>query len=122
MKNLKENYKKACNDYAREFCKKHGYEFSEFDWVANMPGTLINIADYFVDMVTIIYDVENDVPEDKFLKWYDYSLRAGTYGIITPNFSSWVKGCPIRSEEDLNRIEKMRERINELEKELKEFI
>ncbi|MDR3266239.1 MAG: hypothetical protein LBT24_01535 [Tannerella sp.] len=120
-KKLKENYEKACNDYARAFCDKHGYDYSETYWVGT-PGSILSVCDYDVDMETIIQDIELEAKKEEFLRWYDYCLRLGMLSVLTPNFSSWVRGCPRRSEKEIKKLEDKKKRIEELKNELEKLI
>ena len=116
---LKANYKNACQDYLQAFCEKHEYDFDDTDWVGDQPGSIAAIADYFVDMQTIIDDIELEAPEEEFLKWYDYCLEMRSFDAeSTPNFQSWVKGCPRRSQEEINSLKSLREKIEGLKSEL----
>ena len=97
-------YRQACNQYLALFCDKHGYDLRDAEWVAGEPGDIATIGDYFVSMRTIIDDLEMDAPEEEFIRWYDYCLEANDLGIASPNFRSWVKGCPRIPEERLQRL------------------
>ena len=93
MTQLWENYKKACNDYLQAFCQKHDFDFNGVDtgWVADKPGTIVEIGDYFVSIEDIIVDIEQNIPEEKFLEYYDWSLNDG----CNWNYETWLRGGPI---------------------------
>ena len=103
----KEYFVKGCNEYLRLFCEKHEYDYEEAkeSWVANCVGDITCVGDIFVGMQTIITDIEMDAPEDEFLKWYDYNLVAHEFGFATPNFESWLRGCPRVSEETFKKLQ-----------------
>ena len=103
----KEYFVKGCNEYLRLFCEKHDYDYEEAkeSWVANCVGDVTCVGDIFVGMQTIITDIEMDAPEDEFVKWYDYNLVAHEFGFNTPNFESWLKGCPRVSEETFKKLQ-----------------
>lgn len=109
---LFENYKKACNDYLHAFCSKHDFQYEEDCWVADQPGTIALIGDYFVGMDSIITDIEEDTPEDEFIKWYDWTLMDGN----NMNYSTWLKRNEPKEGVDLS------EKINEFKKYLEESI
>jgi hypothetical protein len=69
-------------------------------------------------MATITEDIDTNAPDEAFIRWYDYCLRAGTLTLMTPNFRSWLKGCPVRSDEELAELEYKQCRINELKETL----
>ena len=99
----REYFVKGCNEYLRLFCEKHDYDYEEAkeSWVANCVGDVTCVGDIFVGMQTIITDIEMDAPEEEFIKWYDYNLVAHEFGFTTPNFESWLRGCPRVSEDTL---------------------
>jgi hypothetical protein len=101
-------YRQVCNQYLALFCEKHGYDLHDAEWVGGEPGDIATIGDYYVGMRTIIDDLEMDAPEEEFIKWYDYCLEAHDLGITSPNFRSWVKGCPRIPEERLQRLRDLR--------------
>ena len=106
------------------FCEKHDYNYEDAkdSWVANEVGGIVCVNDYFVDMQTIIDDVDLATTEDEFLKWYDYCLEAAEFGLTTPNYKSWVKGCPRTSKESFDNIRAIKhnlERAIEIEKNLR---
>lgn len=115
-------YRQACNQYLALFCKKHGFSTCDTYSVGDEPGDIATIGDYYVDMRTIIDDLEMDAPEEEFIKWYDYCLEAHDLGIASPNFRSWVKGCPRIPEERLQRLRDLRGALlEETERLKKEF-
>lgn len=106
-------YRQACNQYLALFCEKHGYDLHDAEWVGGEPGDIATIGDYCVGLRTIIDDLEMDAPEEEFIRWYDYCLEAHDLGIESPNFRSWVKGCPRIPEERLQRLRDLRGALHE---------
>ena len=103
----REYFVKGCNEYLRLFCEKHDYDYEEAkeSWVANCVGDVTCVGDIFVGMQTIITDIEMDAPEEEFVKWYDYNLVAHEFGFTTPNFESWLRGCPRVSEDTFKKLQ-----------------
>lgn len=123
-KEARDLYNRGCNAYLQLFCEKHGYDYEDAkdSWVANEVGGIICVNDYFVDMATIITDVEHCSDNSEFLKWYDYCLQASEFDLTTPNYSSWLKGCPRTPKEsfdNLRSIKESLERAIEIEKNLR---
>lgn len=109
---LKSDYEKACNAYLKAFCEKHGYDYQDAaqSWVGGEVGGITECSDLFVNMENIIADIDLDVPKEEFIKYYDYCLRVGSidYGKIrTPNYRSWITGCPRLDEAQIVRLEKL---------------
>ena len=117
MTNLKQSYESICNEYIKAFAEKHEYECEPYS-----PSEIMCFGDYYVSMATIRTDIDMDAKEDEFIKWYDYTLRLGMLDCSgIPNFESWLKRCPIRSEEEILAMEATRRKIEDLENELKKM-
>lgn len=112
---------KGCNEYLRVFCEKHDFDFDEAkdSWVGGSIGEITMCGDYYVAMSTIIADIEMDAPEEEFVKWYDYNLVANEFGFTTPNFESWLKGCPRVSEETFKKLQALKDDLDDAIKEEK---
>jgi len=115
---IKENYNRACEAYLEDFCEKHGYDYEDNMWVGNHVGWIAEIADLYIGLDDIRTDIDNNVPEDEFIKWYDYSLRLGMLNAHYPNYESWLKNCPIKSEEEILAMEDLRNKIENLKSDL----
>ena len=111
----REYFVKGCNEYLRLFCEKHDFDYEEAkdSWVANCVGDVTCVGDIFVGMQTIITDIEMDAPEDEFIKWYDYNLVANEFGFTTPNFESWLRGCPRVSDETFNKLQALKNNLDD---------
>ena len=118
----REYFVKGCNEYLRLFCEKHDFDYEEAknSWVANCVGDVTCVGDVFVGMQTIIADIEMDAPEEEFIKWYDYNLVAHEFGFTTPNFESWLRGCPRVSEETFKKLQGLKNDLDDAIKEEKD--
>lgn len=120
----KAHWRDVCNEYLETFCKKHGYTYEPDMWVGDDPGGITEVCDMFVHLDDIRYDVDNDVPEDYFAKWYwkgleVYELTGKKY----MNYPSYCKGAPDGwTEERLEKIREANKRIKEKEEELRQLI
>ena len=124
---LRENYDKACNAYLQAFCEKHGFDYADTmrNWVNGDVGGAVECGDYIVSMNDIIADIDWDAPEDEYGKYYAYCLRVGSIGngeLKTPNYDSWLRGCPRMNEAQLTRLEELQQDIWRAESHLKEGI
>lgn len=124
MSKLRENYDNACNAYLKAFCDKHDFDYDDAkkSWVSNQPGTICMCGDFFVQMEDLILDVENEAEESEFFKWYDYSCECSELGIFSPNYGSWLKGCPRLSEQQKTSIRAAKNRVELAKKELEKCI
>lgn len=109
---LFENYQKACNDYLHAFCDKHDFPYEEDSWIANQPGTIAMVGDFFVGMDTIVTDINEDAPEEEFFKWYDWLMDKD----FNMTFSTWLKKDSISNGDNINLAEKIQD-FNDLLKE-----
>ena len=119
---LRKNYKKACNDYLRAFCEKHDFDFDDAYWIADDIGGVADCGSYTFDMATIKTDIDEDVPKEELMPWYDYILNALEFGLTTPNYHSWIHGCPRTSKEWFKKMRKQREDFENAIKEEKERV
>lgn len=117
---LRKNYKKACNDYLQAFCEKHDFDFDDAYWVADDVGGVADCSSYTFDMATIKTDIDEDAPKEELMPWYDYIVDALEFGLTTPNYHSWIHGCPRTSNEWFKKMRKQREDFENAIKEEKE--
>jgi hypothetical protein len=111
---VRKQYCLACEKYVELFCIKHGYPYEPFPWASGDVGGIACIGDYFVDMATIRVDIDENVREEEFIQWYDYCLEASEFGFTTPNFRSWVNGCPRVRQESLNKIKGLKDELHKM--------
>ena len=111
----REYFVKGCNEYLRLFCEKHDFDYEEAkeSWVGNCVGDVTYVGDYFVGLQSIIADIEHDAPEEEFIKWYDYNLVAHEFGFTTPNFESWLRGCPRVSDETFKKLQGLKNDLDD---------
>ena len=119
-KDLRENYKNACNAYLKVFCAKHDYSFEDDMWVGNEPGTVAACGDEFFNMETIKIDIDKNAPEEELLKWYSYTLEADEFHLPVPNYDHWLMGCPRTDNEWFENMREKRKKLAELIKEEQE--
>jgi transcription elongation factor Elf1 len=70
-----------------------------------------------------VAEMDTDAPEDEFLKWYDYCLELRLLGVeSTPNFRNWLKGCPRKSESEMEELRQAHQRVEDAKRILEELI
>lgn len=117
-------WKDVCNEYLDTFCEKHSYTYDKYVWLGGDPGTIANIGDLFVSMDDIRYDIDNDIPENYFEKWYwkgleVYELTGQKY----MNYPSYCEGAPDQwTAENLDKVREAKKRVEEAQKSLEEEI
>ena len=120
---LRLRYEDACNDYLRLFCEKHELDFDPDYWVAGDVGTIICINDhYYINFHDLKYDIDHNVDKSIFFEWCNYDVDMGMLEAQRINYPSWVKGAPRRSQEWIGEAYARRDKIRELEQQLKGYI
>jgi hypothetical protein len=119
----REYFEKGCNEYLRLFCEKHefDYELAKSEWAAGNVGTIVCCGDYFVSLGDMMTDIEQDAPKGEFGKWYEYAVDAHTLGITAPNYQSWLNGCPRCSQEEINRLFRLKKDFEDAVKEATKY-
>lgn len=110
---LSARYSLLANDYLKAFCDKHGFAFEDAkgSWVANNVGDVCFIGDFFVSYDEIRTDIDCDVPEAEFVKYYTYSMETADLGLKSPNYRNWLKGAPKLSDEQLKSLRKAKNEL-----------
>lgn len=102
---IRANYENACNDYLDAFCQKHG--FSDRYWIANRIGEIADCNGFYsVDMADIRTDIDEDVEDGEFFRWYEYCIDVASAGLTAPNYHSWLRGCPRYTKEEIKAMQK----------------
>ena len=96
---LKKNYDNACNAYLKAFCDKHDFYYEDAYWCGDDVGGIADCSSYTFDMATIRTDIDEGAPKDELMKYYDYLINASEFNLTTPNYHSWIHGCPRTSNE-----------------------
>ena len=117
-------WRDVCKEYLDTFCNKHEYTYDKYVWIGDDPGTVANIGDLFVGMDDIRYDVDNNIPESYFEKWYWKSLSVYELtGEKYMNYSSFCMGAPDNwPDERLDRVRAANRRLEQAKKEFDEEI
>lgn len=122
QKTRQERWNELCNEYLKEFCDKHEWQYEPDMWVAGNIGTIVMIGDMFVSMNNIRYDIDNNVPTDYFEKWYWKSIEISelTDGAENyMNYENYYKGAPdYWTEERIQKIRASKKRVEEAKNEL----
>lgn len=124
IKQLKQRWIEVCIKYVQEFCERHGYKYDPDTWVRGEVGTTIEIADMFISMDDIRYDVDNNIPSPDFETWYWKSLELYELGVKDyMNYSSYCEGAPdIWTEERVNKLRQSHKRLQEIREDFERAI
>ena len=118
----KDLYTRGCNEYLRLFCEKHDFDFEDAksSWVGGNVGDIVLCGDYYIGLQTIITDIDENAPEEEFIKHYDYCIDAAEFNLPQPNFHSWLRGCPRTSPEGFERLRAIKKTLEDAINEEKE--
>ena len=121
---LKEQWEKACNGYLVELLRMWELDAHYGYWIGDEVGGLYDYGDGMItiSMDNIIYCVENDVTQEKYMEWQEYCCDAAEFGFGTPNLKSWMRGCPRVSHETFERLRKLKADLNDAIKEEQERV
>lgn len=123
-----ERWRDICQEYLKLFCDKHEYSFEDCFWVADDYGTIACVSDMFISMEHIRYDIDNNIEETMFEKWYWKAIEIFELtGQDFMNYESFCKGAPdIWTEEKMEKLREAHMRVYEAEealrREIEEFI
>lgn len=122
--NIQERWRDICQEYLKLFCDKHEYSFEDCFWVADDYGTIACVSDMFISMEHIRYDIDNNIEETMFEKWYWKAIEIFELtGQDFMNYESFCKGAPdIWTEEKMEKLREAHMRVYEAEEALRQEI
>lgn len=88
-RNIKDSIEKLMNVYVTLFCDKHDYCFD--GWVGGEVGGITSCSDYFIDLRDMRLDIDNDVPKEMFVKWYEESMHSHLKDGYSINYKTYLK-------------------------------
>lgn len=122
--NIQERWRDICQEYLKQFCDKHEYSFEDCFWVADDYGTIACVSDMFISMEHIRYDIDNNIEETMFEKWYWKAIEIFELtGQDFMNYESFCKGASdIWTEEKIEKLREAHMRVYEAEEALRQEI
>ena len=125
MKTLQDCWRNVCREYVRAFIEKHELDTLNYEdyWINNDPGTIICLNDMYIDMENLRYDIDNDIPKDKFEEWYWTSVDRAENGLQYLDYPAFCKGAPDPIPPDqLEEIKKLRKKVEQARQALEDSI
>ena len=122
--NIQERWRDICQEYLKLFCDKHEYSFEDCFWVTDNYGTIACVSDMFISMEHIRYDIDNNIEETMFEKWYWKAIEIFELtGQDFMNYENFCKGAPdIWTEEKMEKLREAHMRVYEAEEALRREI
>lgn len=90
IKQLKETYDFACNEYVKKFCNKQ--EMTNEGWVNDDVGGIALCSDFYFNLHDIVWDINSKQPKGQIIDWYYENLDNPEKSI---NYYSYTKGLRI---------------------------
>ena len=96
IKQLKENYEKACNDYVAALLTLWDLDGYYGSWIGEEVGGVYDYGDgiFTINMQDIVYCVENGVTEEEYEEMLDYCVKCHEYNLPMIKLNAWHKGAP----------------------------
>ena len=95
IKQLKENYEKACNNYVAALLNLWGIDSKSTYWIGGEVGGVCDVDGWItISMQDIVYCVDNNVTSKEVDEWQEYYVKCIKYNIPTMNLNAWHKGAP----------------------------
>lgn len=114
-KKLKEGFESAVKGYTDALCEMWDSDADYNSWVADETGGIYDYNDgyLFLNLLDIIYIVDNGIDVLEVAAWQDYNVRAAQYGFNNINLKSWHEGCPRTPDEVFDKLDAMRKDLKE---------
>ena len=109
-KQLKEDWKKACNGFLVELLCMWELDAHYGYWIGDEEGSVYDYGDgmFTINMDDIIYCVLGDITREQYMDWQEYICDASEFGFDTPNLRSWMRGCPRTPPEVFEKLRNMK--------------
>ena len=108
---LKENYKKACNDYVATLLNLWDLNGCYGYWIGEDVGGIYDYGDgiFTISMQDIVYCVENGVTEKEYEEMFEYNIKCHEYNLPMINLNAWHKGAP---RHDFTKLDSLKDELN----------
>lgn len=118
-KTLKEEFEELAEKYARLFDKKHELNFD--GWVGDDAGTIGCFGDYSIGFDDIRLDIDENIPANIYIEYYDYIVRIPDGGLKV-NYRSYINGYRPYTDWELDELEKAMQRVEAAKRQLEELL
>ena len=125
-KTLKQRYEELAEEYRKalikQFYPNEEVPYDDSYWVADEIGGVLELNEDFFGFDTIRYIVDNNIQYETWYNWFQYCQSVGDFGISTPNLKAWCKGCPRLSKEQIDRLVKLKQDLQDQVEEDNRFL
>jgi hypothetical protein len=111
---LRKDFERICNEYKQALEEKWDLNPKYGYWIADEVGGVYD-NDGFVtlNLLEMIYCVENDISWGQYDEWSQYNIKAHEYHFDYINLKSWHMGCPRVPQSTFNRLDSMKAKLDE---------
>ena len=114
-------FERACNSYRHALEKMWDLNPAEGHWIGNEVGGLYDNGGFVtINLLDMIYCVEQDITLEECEEWMEYNIKAHEYNFNYINLKSWHMGCPRVPQETFDRLQGMKKDLEETIKAEKE--
>lgn len=125
-KKLKQRYEELAEEYRKalikQFYPNEKVPYDDSYWVADEIGSVLELRQDFYDYDTIRYIVDNNIQYETWEDWYQYCITVGDFGIKTPTLKAWCDGCPRLPQENIERLAKMKQDLQDQIEDDKQYL
>lgn len=86
---LQNRYDKVCNEYAVLFCKKQMFDETEYSWVADEVGGVLECSGFYFNFQDVVWDMNSKQKPNIIIDWYYASIENAPKSM---NYYSYTKG------------------------------
>jgi hypothetical protein len=90
-KGIIEQWEDITMELALTFVKRYFDEDSEYWWVNEEVGSVLNVGDYFFDVNDMLDFMRYDYTKEQMFKFYNDRLEAGMNSHTFPNIKNYLK-------------------------------
>lgn len=94
-----QNFKTACDDLAKAFCKQMDVDYKDSWWVGEVPGDIFCflVGEMFTNATDMVLAIEHKMSFDEFYafyqQWTDHDFDTGEPNPNSVNLRSWIMGA-----------------------------
>ena len=107
---LRRKFESDCNSYRHVLERMWGLNPADGYWIADEVGGLYDNGGFVtINLLEMIYCIENDITWDEFEEWTQYNIMAHEYHFDLINLKSWHLGCPRVPQETFDRLKSLKD-------------
>ena len=118
IETLKNMFKTIKEEYQKKFIEMYDFNSTDCFWIENV----LYAGDYYLDFYDVKFAVDNELLFGFLDKWYDYSLTVYEVFNKKVTLQEYKKGILPYKEEDIEKLQKLKEEQYHLDSEIQDLI